>query len=131
MDMDQTIVYVDASEVHPGMLDDLKTATKELADFVDAHEPRILAYNVYLSDHDSRINVVHVHPDSASLEYHMEVAGPMFRRFADLVTLTSIDIFGRPSEKVLRLLDEKARLLGRGAVTVHELHAGFSRLESR
>lgn len=129
--MADTIVYVDASEVRPGKLGDLKTATKELADFVDAHEPRILAYNVYLSDHDTRINVVHVHPDSASLEHHMEVAGPMFRKFADLVTLASIDIFGRPSERVVRQLDEKARMLGRGAVTVHEPHVGFSRIEVR
>jgi hypothetical protein len=128
--MAEAIVYVDTSDVREGAIEDLKTAIKELVDFVDENEPRIIAYNVYLSDDGTQINVVHMHPDSASLEYHMEVAGPMFRNFADLVTLKSIVIFGRPSEKLLRQLHEKARSLGRGTVTVLELHAGFSRFDA-
>ena len=45
------------------------------------------------------MTVASVHPDSASLEYHMEVAGPLFREFVELVTLSSIHIYGEPSEK--------------------------------
>ena len=55
---------------------------------------------------------MHVHPDSASLEYHMEVAGPVFRQFVELVTLSSIHLYGEPSEKLLKQLHEKSRLLG-------------------
>jgi hypothetical protein len=128
--MTEAIMYVDTSEVREGVLEELKTAVKELVAFVDANEPRIIAYNVYLSDDGTQINVVHMHPDSTSLEYHMDVAGPMFRQFADLVTLKSIVIYGRPTETVLRQLQEKAELLGRGTVTVRELHAGFARFEA-
>jgi hypothetical protein len=78
MDMSNAIVYVDTAEVREGALEELKAASKELVDFVDANVPRLIAYNVYLSDDGARITVVHVHPDSASLEYHMEVAGPVF-----------------------------------------------------
>ena len=125
------IVYVDTSDVREGALDELKPAMKELADFVEANEPRIIAYNVYLSDDGTRMSVVHVHPDSDSLEYHMEVAGPVFRKFAGLVTLSSIHIYGDPSETALRQSHEKARVLGRDAVVVDPLHAGFSRLAVR
>jgi quinol monooxygenase YgiN len=121
------IVYVDTSDVREGVLEELKPAMKELVDFVQANEPRIIAYNVYLSDDGSRMTVVHVHPDSESLEYHMEVAGPVFRRFVELVTLSSIHIYGEPSEKVLRQSHEKARMLGRDAVVADSLHAGFTR----
>jgi quinol monooxygenase YgiN len=79
MDMSDAIVYVDTSDVREGALEGLKAAIKELVDFVHANEPRLIAYNVYLSDDGTRMTVVHVHPDSASLEYHMEVAGPVFR----------------------------------------------------
>jgi hypothetical protein len=48
-------------------------------------------------------------------------------RFADLVTLSSIDIYGEPSARALVQLREKIRLLGTGDVTVHGPHAGFSR----
>jgi quinol monooxygenase YgiN len=129
MDMSDAIVYVDTSDVREGALEGLKAAIKELVDFVHANEPRLIAYNVYLSDDGTRMTVVHVHPDSASLEYHMEVAGPVFRQFAELVTLSSIHLYGEPSEKLLKQLHEKSRLLGRGAVLVEvdAPHAGFIR----
>jgi hypothetical protein len=69
-----------------------------------------------------------VHTDPASLDYHMDVAGPRFGRFGDLVTLRSINIYGEPSEKALAQLRDKVRLLGNGEVTVHAPHAGFGRL---
>ena len=121
-------MYVDISEVREGALEELKPAMKELVDFVEANEPRIIAYNVYLSDDGTRMTVVHVHPDSESMEYHLEVAGPVFRRFVELVTLSSIHIYGDPSDTALRQSREKARVLGRDAVVVDSLHAGFTRL---
>jgi hypothetical protein len=113
------LLYVDTSEVRTGTLQELKDAIKELVEFIESNEPQLVAYNVYLSDDGSQMTVIHVHVDSASLEYHMDVAGPAFGRFAELLTLSSIRIYGEPSEKALRQLDEKARLLGRGNVTVH------------
>jgi quinol monooxygenase YgiN len=129
--MSDAVVYVDTSDVREGALEELKAASKELVDFVAANEPRLIAYNVYFSDDGTRMTVVHVHPDSASLQYHMEVAGPVFRRFVDLVTLSSIHVYGEPSERVLKQVHEKALLLGRGAVKVDALHAGFTRFAVR
>jgi hypothetical protein len=59
------------------------------------------------------------------------VAGPLFRRFVDLVTLSSIRIYGEPSELALKQAHEKARLLGGGAVEVEALHAGFTRFAAQ
>lgn len=125
--MSGAIVYVDTTEVREGALEELKEGMKELVDFVEANESRLLAYNVYFSDDGTRMTVVHVHPDSASLEYHMEVAGPFFRRFVDLVTLSSINVYGEPSKALRARLQEKADLLGRGTVGVDDPHAGFAR----
>jgi hypothetical protein len=125
--MSQPLVYVDTSQVREGSLEELKDAIRALADFVQTNEPQLISYNVYFSDDGSRMTVIHVHPDSASLDYHMEVAGPRFGRFADLLTLSSIHIYGEPSPKAVRELQEKVRLLGSGDVIVQALHAGFSR----
>ena len=130
-DVSDVIVYIDISEVSVGALDELKTGLKDLADFIEAKEPRLIAYNVYFSADGTRMTVVNVHPDSASLEYHMEVAGPLFRRFVGLVTLSSIRIYGDPSELALKQAHEKARLLGGGAVEVEALPAGFTRLAAK
>ena len=125
--MSQPLIYVDTSEVRSGALEDLKGAISELADFVEANESRLISYDVYFSDEGRQMTVIHMHPDSASLDYHMDVAGPRFGRFADLVTLTSIHIFGEPSLEAVRQLREKLQLLGSGDLTVHALHAGFRR----
>jgi hypothetical protein len=129
--MSGPIVYVDTSDVREGALEELKAGMKELVDFVAANVPRVLAYNVYFSADGTTMTVVHVHPDSASLEYHLQVAGPVVRRFVELVTLSSIHIYGEPSENVLKQAHEKARLLGRGEVVVDDLHAGFTRFPVR
>jgi hypothetical protein len=121
------IHYVDFSDVREGALDELKAGMRELADFVEANEPRIMAYNVYFNDDGTRMTVAQSHPDSAALEYHMEVAGPLFRRLAHFVELSAIHIYGEPSGKLLEQLHEKARLLGSGDVVVHAPHAGFTR----
>jgi hypothetical protein len=128
--MSRPLLYIDTSEVRPGALDKLRGGIRELVKFVDANEPQLIAYNVYLSDDGSEMTVVHIHVDSASLEYHMEVAGPVFGRLADLITLSSIRIYGEPSENALRQLRDKAESLGDGDVSVHLLNAGFSRFES-
>jgi quinol monooxygenase YgiN len=127
--MSDAIVYVDTSDVREGALEELRAGMKELVDFVEANEPRIISYNVYFNEEGTRMTVMHVHPDAESVEYHLEVAGPIFRRFVELVTLTSTHIYGRPSDKVLKQADEKVRLLGRGVVDVQGLHAGFTRFD--
>ena len=125
--MDNFIAYLDTSEVRPGKLDELKEAMAGLAAFVEQNEPQILSYCVYFSEDGGTMKVMHLHSDLASLELHLKVAGAKFPPVAPLITMKSIEVFGRPSEDLLARLRAKARLLGTGSVTVHEVHAGFAR----
>jgi hypothetical protein len=130
-EMAQPLVYIDTSVVRVGALEELKSAIGDLTDFVESHEPQIVSYAAYFTQDGSQMTVAHIHSDSASLDVHMDVAGPRFGRFADLVTLSSIHIYGEPSAKALKQLEDKMRLLGTGEVTVHPLHAGFGRFEAQ
>jgi quinol monooxygenase YgiN len=124
--MFEPIVYVDTSEVREGKLEELKAAINELVKFIETNEPRLIAYNVYFKEDGTRMTVIHVHPDSASLEFHMKVAGPAFPKFVQFIKLLAIDVYGKLSDDLLELMRQKARLLGTGAVLVHEHHAGFA-----
>jgi hypothetical protein len=126
--LSEPLVYVDTSDVRDGVRPELDGAIEELARFIEDNVPEVLAYNVYLSDDGREMTVVHVHADAASLDRHLEVGGPVFRRFADLLTLRSIHVFGEPSAKATELLRDKARTLGSGEVFIHRRQAGFSRL---
>jgi hypothetical protein len=55
------------------------------------------------------------------------IAGPRFAKFADLVRLVRVDLYGMPSETAIAALRQKASLLGGATVEVHPLEAGFIR----
>jgi hypothetical protein len=123
------VVYVDVSEVRGGSLEELRAAIDELAEFIEANVPDVLAYNVFLSKDGTEMTVVHVHAEAVSLERHLMTGGPVFAKFADLLTLKSIRVYGEPSERAVELLHEKAEMLGSGDLTVLRPSAGFSRLQ--
>lgn len=125
---DGAIVYVDRSAIRPGKADALIEALGELASLVDSSEEHIVAYQVHVDAGRSTASVVHIHRDAASLDRHLAVAGPQFSKFADLVELQSIDVYGTPSEAAIAALQAKAALLGDARVSVHPRATGFARL---
>lgn len=125
--MPDPIVYVDVSEIRDGKLEDLLVAMKELATFVETNEPQLISYGFFLDDQRTRMTVVAIHPDSDSLEFHIDVGGPEFRKFANLIRLQRIEVFGRVSDGVVERLEEKAKVLGSGTVSIHDFYAGFMR----
>jgi hypothetical protein len=129
--MSEPLIYIDCSEIREGKLEELKTAMNELVGLVKSNEPRIIAYNVYLTEGGTRMTVVHVHPDSASLEFHMKVAAPSFPKFVEFIKLLTIDVYGKPSANLVERMRQKAQMLGNGTVLVHSLHAGFARFGIR
>ena len=129
--MQAAIVAIDSSEVVDGKLEELKAAISDLVAFVDSNEQRPIAYHIYLNAPGTLMTVVQVHPDSASMEFHMKIAAPAFAKFVDLVKLSTLDIYGTPSDGLLALLRQKVALLGQATVAVHEKQAGFMRLGAR
>ena len=122
------IVYVDRSEIRAGAIDELRAGVRNLVEFVEAHEPQLIAYAFHFDVDAGEMTVVAVHPDSASLELHIEVAGGEFRKLAHFLTLQEIRIYGHPSDRALALLRQKAEMLSdRAAIFVLEPHAGFAR----
>lgn len=125
--MTEPIVYIDTSAIREGKLGAAKSAAAGLAGFIEANNPHILSYRFFIDEEAGRMNVVAVHPDAEALEFHMDVGDAEFRKFADLLDLESITVYGNVNETVLQRLERKAEMLGRGTVAVHSSHAGFSR----
>ena len=122
------IVYIDHSDVEDGQIEVVKRLAQELVEFVEAHEAQLISYGFFFSEDGTRMSVVATHPNSASLELHLEVGGPAFREFKELIRLRSIEVYGAPSDDALSRLRQKARMLGAdGDVVVHEYHSGFAR----
>jgi hypothetical protein len=129
--MPEPIVYVDRSEIHAGQVEEVRELAFELVDFIKAREPRLLFYGFFFSEDGRQMSVIALHPDSESLELHLEVGGPGFRKFRDLITMKGIDVYGRPTDEVLDQLRQKAEMLGASeGIAVHGLESGFARLRA-
>jgi hypothetical protein len=125
----EPIVYIDHSNIRKDSIDELKAGVQRLVDFIDASEPQLITYGFYIDEDAASMTVVAVHPDPGSLERHLEIGMGEFRKLAHLVTLTAIECYGRPSERALQQLREKAGALGDGGAVVSiERFAGFARL---
>ena len=129
--MAEPIVYIDHSDIREGKLAEVKAGIRELVEYIDTHEPQLLAYGFYIDEAGSGMTLIAIHPDSSSLELHMEIGGPAFRKFTELIDLRTIEVYGRPGDKALEQLQQKVEMLGEnGTVVVHEQHAGFTRFAS-
>ncbi|MFD5793738.1 hypothetical protein ACFWIO_09400 [Streptomyces diastatochromogenes] len=91
--MAEPIFYVDRSDIQEGKLAEVRELMRELASFVEDREPQLIAYRFYIDESESVMTVVAIHPDSASMELHMEVGGPRFRALGEFIRLRSIDVY--------------------------------------
>ena len=121
------IVYIDRSDVSEDRKQDLKAGIRRLVDVIQSREPQLISYAFHLDEEAAVMTVVAVHPDSASLELHLEIGRTEFRKLADMITLRQIEVYGSVSDKARAMLQEKATMLGGSDVTVHERFAGFDR----
>jgi hypothetical protein len=103
----EPIVYIDHSDIREDSLDELKEKVRRLVNFIDAREPQLITYGFYIDDEAAKMTVVAVHPDSASLELHLDIGAAEFSKLAHLLTLTAIECYGRPSERALVKLRRK------------------------
>lgn len=129
--MTDTIVYVDRSTINEGQAAVVKDKIQDLVRFIDQREPQLVGYQFYFDEDAGRMTVIAIHPDSDSLELHMEIGRSAFAGFADFIDMQAIEVYGDPSPSVLELLRDKAEMLGdAGRVEVHSPQGGFMRLPS-
>jgi hypothetical protein len=100
-EMSQPFAYVGTWTIKEGREDEAKKFLSEHAAFVEANEPRMIAFHVYF-DEDARTgSVVQIHPDSASMETHMQVIAEHMGGAFDLIdTVVSEQYFGPMSESL-------------------------------
>jgi quinol monooxygenase YgiN len=93
------LIYVGHYTIKPGNQEDARRRLAELVDFVETNEPRMIAFHAYLDRDSNTVSIVQVHPDSASMEFHMQVNAKHFATSFDwLDTSMSGQYFGPISE---------------------------------
>jgi hypothetical protein len=126
--MSGPFIFIATNKLKEGKLEDERRRVPGLCEFIAASEPRLIAFNEYVSEDGTEVSVVQVHPSADSFEFHMGVVRERAERaYAEtLDATTNIQVYGTPSESVLQMLRQQA---GAGiALTIKPYHlGGFTR----
>jgi hypothetical protein len=105
--MSDPFAYVGTWTIKPGKTEEAKKFLSEHAAFVEANEPRLIAFQVFFSEEGDTASVVQIHPDSASMETHMKViAEHMGGAFEIIDIILSEQYYGPMSESLARTLSQ-------------------------
>jgi hypothetical protein len=131
--MSKPLIFVSTWKIREGRLEDYKQFIKELIEHVKTREPQLIAFNIYFNEDETEMTGIQVHPDAASMDFHMQVMAKVIGEDmiewierADFLDPKHFEIYGTPSAK---LLEADQPLVDAGIPrSVKPLHfAGFTR----
>ena len=108
--MTDPFIFIATNRLKDGKLESEKKRVPDLVDFVQANEPRLLAFNEYANEEGTEVAVVQIHPDADSMVFHMElIAERAASAYAETIeATTSIQVFGAPTDVVNEMLRQQA-----------------------
>src|SRR3954452_19291419 len=108
--MPSPFIFIATNRLRTGKLARERARVPGLVEFIEANEPRVIAFNEYVNEAGDEVTVVQVHPDAASMEAHNDIARERARAaYAETIEATvRIQVFGRPTPAVLDVLREQA-----------------------
>ena len=126
--MSEPFIFIATNKLKEGKLEDERRRVPGLSDFIEASEPRLIAFNEYANEEGAEVAVVQIHADADSMSFHMEVvAERAAAAYAETVDATTgIQVFGTPSDAVVEMLRRQAGAGVPMSVKPHHL-GGFTR----
>ena len=99
--MSGPFMYIGTYAIKEGHLEEARKRCAELVDFVETNEPRFIAFHIFLDEEGRTMSTFQVHPDSASMEFHMEVNAKHFATAFDYLDSTVSEQFYGPISDAL------------------------------
>jgi hypothetical protein len=126
--MHSPFIFIATNRLKAGQLQRERRRVPGLVKFIEASEPRLIAFNEYTNDAGDEVTVVQIHPDASSMEAHMETVRERAQQaYAETLDATiRIQVFGQPTDAILETLCQQA---GSGVeISVNGEHlGGFTR----
>ena len=116
--MPKTVTFVGTYTIPKDRLAEWSTAIVEMVDTVKANVPRIVSFRVYINEDSTEATSIYVHPDTESLEQHLEVAASRITAGTQIVETIRVELYGRPSQRVLEQLRHFSEMSNGFPVTV-------------
>jgi hypothetical protein len=105
--MGEPLILVTKSRVKEGQGEALAAWYAQITEIVERSEPQLIAFNAFLSDDGSELTNIQVHPDTASMDLHMQVLrdnwDESWSEYAGMLEVASVEYYGAPSQSALAM----------------------------
>lgn len=124
--MSQPFMYVGTHKIREGKLEAFRKMWPEHVELVETNEPRLIAFHAFLDEEGRKVAIVQVHPDAASMEFHMQVISEHLGGIGEWLEETESElIYGQPYEG---MVEEFRAYAPRAPIIVLPVHeGGFTR----
>ena len=117
------VIFVGTYEIPEGAYNDFVVANRDMGEFVKENEPRLVSWHTYVSSDHAEATTIMVHPDSESLEYHLEAAASRIQGGVRLVQTKHMELYGDVSGPLLERLQRISESSGSWPIAVkNHLH---------
>ena len=129
--MSGPFIYIGSYAIKDGQEQEARKAFREVADLVETNEPRVIAFNYWFDALARTVTAVQVHPDPASMDFHLGVIAQHLDSAWDWIESTvSEQVYGEPSPTLTNVMAQFAAPAT--AVSLFPEHGGgFTRASVR
>ena len=128
--MQGPLIFIATNRLKPGRLDGERARVPDLVEFVEANEPRLIAFNEYVNEAGDEVRLSRFTQTPPPWRRILRLLPRARAAYAETLDATvRIQVFGQPSEEMLAALKQQA---GEGVeIALHTEHLGglHSRLQ--
>jgi quinol monooxygenase YgiN len=128
MTRSEPLIFLNTTAIKDGQLDAWVAYFEAFAEHIEANEPRLLHFAMYVNEDGTEETIVQVHPDADSMQHHLQVLAEHEHAAADYLDFTRswTHVYGAPPPELVTSI----RRFG-NPVTVSTPAGGFDRLPVR
>lgn len=120
------LLFVGTYEIPPGQFEAWQQANRDMLTFMREHEPRVLGFWNYTNADQTEVSTVHLHPDAASLQFHMEAARTRISAGTALVKMKRLELYGPVGTALLAQLRAVSERSGNWPIYVKDFVQGYT-----
>lgn len=125
--MAEPITFISHFRVKEGKAEAVRSMFAAGATQLSAAKPRTAAFLGYLDEGGSSLTIVHLFPDGAAMDLHVEGAAERSQAAYELFEPAGWEIYGTPSPAALEMIRRQAAQAGVSLTLGPDSLGGFSR----
>jgi len=106
----QPVIYVATLGIREGKFREYQRFYAENLKLIQENEPRINAFHAFANEGGTEVTIIQVHPDTASMDDHMQVLAEKMGVLADDLTNVyqflepvRIEVYGNPGDRAMEM----------------------------